>query len=106
MSANCTECGRDTPKKIYLCTPCLNFDPDYGDYRTEEEIRYEEDYWEDMYGVCYSELENEAYFSRLHDLGEEERVLKELDDFQSAFDAFLENMIEMERTAFYALTGN
>ena len=38
MSSNCNECGRKTPKKVYLCNPCINFDPDYGDYRTEWEI--------------------------------------------------------------------
>ncbi len=97
MSSNCNECGRKTPKKVYLCNPCINFDPDYSDYRTEEEIRYEEQYYKDMVEVEYDERElwRELDFS----------TFDEMEDSDEIDRMYWEILDEEGLTALHALTG-
>ena len=89
MTSNCNECGRKTPKKVYLCNPCINFDPDYSDYRTEWEI------WD------------EKAFLAAEAMMAEETALEEFLRKEDALqDAYWEDMWKKEQTALHALTGN
>ena len=98
MSSNCNECGRKTPTKTYICNSCINFDPDYGDYRIEEEIQYEEQYYKDTIEMEYDEKElwRELDFS----------TFDEMDDDDEMERAYWEILDEEGLTAYHGLTGN
>ncbi len=102
MTSNCNECGRKTPKKIYICNPCNNFDPDYGDYRTEEETWFEAQYYKDMEETMYQLdiwAEQEAFWR-------EETALEEF--LQIEEEVFWETMNAIEKSiaAYHSLTEN
>ncbi len=89
MTSNCNECGRKTPKKVYLCNPCINFDPDYADYRAEADIQYEEQYWKDVEAM----MEEDAM----------EEFMRKEDEAQ---DKYWDMMFDKKKEALHALTGN
>ena len=106
MSSNCNECGRKTPKKVYICNSCINFDPDYSDYRTEWEIWDEKAFlaaekemaWQDLRAQLLKE--DEEF---------EEQLWMGMDlDLYDTYDAMYdwEKEEKEERTALHALTGN
>ena len=92
MTSNCNECGRKTPKKVYLCNPCINFDPDFSDYRTEEEIQYEEQYWEDVEEMMEEDALKEFWRKKDEEL--EEKFWELIFDQRN------------KEAAIHALTGN
>ncbi len=89
MSANCNECGRDTPKKVYLCDPCINYDPTDSDYGKDYDIAYEEQYWKDVEAM----MEEDAL----------EEFMRKEDEAQ---DKYWDMMFDREKEALHALTGN
>ncbi len=85
--ASCSECGADTPKKVYLCTSCINFDPDYGDYRTEWEIWDEEEFRKDMEFMLRIEAEREAEQTALEEF-EDQLWVEMMDNIRGDLDFY------------------
>ncbi len=99
--ASCSECGADTPKKVYLCNPCINFDPYYSDYRTEEETWFEAQYYKDIEETMHQLdvwAEQEAFWG-------EDRYGDFLRKQEEVFWETM-NAIEESISAYHGLTGN
>ncbi len=113
MTSNCNECGRKTPKKVYLCNPCINFDPDFGDYRTEWEIWDEEESRKDMEAMLRIEAEREVEETALEEF-EDQLWMDMLGNIQEeAFyndyldhEAVTDEVYWAEIAAYHGLTGN
>ena len=100
MTSNCNECGRKTPKKVYLCNPCINFDPDYSDYQwdgsisgTEQMETFEERLYRDINARVDSYIDSDILVAYKVSSG---RIYWKI----------AEDEEDKERTALHTLTGN